>query len=58
MPPAELEAILLSHDCIADAAVIGIPDEAAGKVPRAFVVLKEDKSVPKEDILKFVEGMF
>ena len=36
--PAELEATLVAMDGIADAAVIGIPDEEAGEVPMAFVV--------------------
>ena len=38
--PAELEAVLLSHPAIADAAVLPSPDEKAGEVPIAFVVLK------------------
>jgi acyl-CoA synthetase (AMP-forming)/AMP-acid ligase II len=38
--PAELEAILLTHPAVADAAVIPSPDEEAGEVPKAFVVLK------------------
>lgn len=38
--PAELEALLLTHPAIADAAVIPSPDEQAGEVPKAFVVLK------------------
>ncbi|EED18837.1 AMP dependent ligase, putative [Talaromyces stipitatus ATCC 10500] len=37
--PAELEACLISHPLIADAAVIPVPDDAAGEVPKAFVVL-------------------
>jgi len=45
--PAELEALLLSHPAIADAAVIGCHDEASGEVPKAFVVLK-DKATTAE----------
>ena len=38
--PAELEAVLISHPDVADVAVIGIADEQAGEVPKAFVVPK------------------
>ncbi len=38
--PAELEAVLLSHPAVADAAVIRSPEEEVGEVPKAFVVLK------------------
>lgn len=41
VPPAELEAVLLTHPSIADAAVIPCPDDEAGEVPKALVVLKE-----------------
>src|SRR6185503_12574233 len=40
--PAELEAVLLGHPAIAEACVIGIADEDAGEVPKAFVVRKAD----------------
>src|SRR5207237_933198 len=40
--PAELEAVLLTHPAVADAAVVPSPDEEAGEVPKAFVVLKTD----------------
>ena len=50
--PAELEAILLSHPAIADAAVIPCADEEAGEVPKAFVVLKGEASA--EEIMDFV----
>jgi len=38
--PAELEALLLTHPAVADAAVVPLKDEDAGEIPRAFVVLK------------------
>ena len=50
--PAELEAILLSHEAIADAAVIPAPDESAGEVPKAFVVLQADAEPRSDEILK------
>ena len=50
--PAELEAILLTHPAIADAAVIPSPDEEAGEIPKAFVVLKAE--VDAEELLDFV----
>ncbi len=39
--PADLEALLLTHPDIADAAVIPSPDEEAGEVPKAFVVTRD-----------------
>jgi acyl-coenzyme A synthetase/AMP-(fatty) acid ligase len=42
--PAELEAVLLTHPAVADAAVVRSPDPAAGEVPKAFVVLKAPAS--------------
>ena len=52
--PAELEAVLLGHPAVADAAVIPSPDEEAGEVPKAFVVLRTP--TPAEDIMAFVAG--
>lgn len=42
VPPAELEAILVNHPSIADAAVVSQMDEIAGEVPVAFVVRSDD----------------
>jgi acyl-CoA synthetase (AMP-forming)/AMP-acid ligase II len=38
VPPAELEGLLITHPDVADVAVIGVPDEEAGELPKAFVV--------------------
>jgi acyl-CoA synthetase (AMP-forming)/AMP-acid ligase II len=50
--PAELEAILGAHPSIADAAVIGCPDEEAGEVPKAFVVPRA--ALDADEILAYV----
>jgi acyl-CoA synthetase (AMP-forming)/AMP-acid ligase II len=53
--PAELEAMLLSHPAVADAAVIPSPDEEAGEVPKAFVVRKADATdVTPEELMAYV----
>jgi acyl-CoA synthetase (AMP-forming)/AMP-acid ligase II len=50
--PAELEALLLTHPAVADAAVIPKADEEAGEVPKAFVVKKAD--VTESALIDFV----
>ena len=52
--PAELEAILLSHPAIADAAVIPSPDLEAGEVPKGCIVLKPGAQPSVEEIQAFV----
>ena len=42
--PAELEALLVTHPAVLDAAVVRKSDEEAGEVPKAFVVLKPDEA--------------
>ncbi|TAQ86621.1 hypothetical protein B7494_g5056 [Chlorociboria aeruginascens] len=59
--PAELEAHLLAHPSVADCAVIQVPDDAAGEVPKAFVVkassigLEDNDRLLARDIAKHVE---
>src|SRR5215216_599500 len=52
VPPAGLEAGLLTHPCVADAAVIPYPDDEAGEVPKGIIVLRQP--VEPEAILEFV----
>ena len=57
--PAELEALLLTHPAVADAAVIRREDDEAGEVPKAFVVLKADPAsagTTAETIMGWVAG--
>jgi acyl-CoA synthetase (AMP-forming)/AMP-acid ligase II len=46
--PAELEALLIAHPGVADVAVIGVPDDEAGELPKAFVVPAGDSVDPDE----------
>jgi acyl-CoA synthetase (AMP-forming)/AMP-acid ligase II len=50
--PAELEAVLLGHPAVADAAVIPLQNDEVGEVPKAFVVLRTD--VTTDQIMTYV----
>ena len=51
--PAELEATLLTHPKVGDAAVIGVPHEWQGEAPKAFIVKKEE-SVTEKELIDFI----
>ena len=52
--PAELEALLLTHPEIADAAVIGAADADGQEIPKAYVVVVASSPVTAEEIMSFV----
>ncbi len=54
VPPAELEALLVTHPAVADVAVVGVPDDEAGELPKAFIVLKPDTTASAEELQAFV----
>ncbi len=53
--PAEIENVLLSHDKIADAGVIGVASDKWGESPLAVVVAK-DPNLTAEDVMKYTHG--
>jgi acyl-CoA synthetase (AMP-forming)/AMP-acid ligase II len=54
VPPAELEALLLTHPAIVDCAVIGARDEEGEEIPMAFVVRQSDAALTEADVMAFV----
>ena len=54
--PAELESLLMEHPAVLDSAVIGIPDDEAGELPKGFVVIRKGFDVTPEEIVAFANG--
>uniref|UniRef100_A0A804R324 4-coumarate--CoA ligase n=1 Tax=Zea mays TaxID=4577 RepID=A0A804R324_MAIZE len=54
VPPAELEALLITHPEIKDAAVVSMKDEVAGEVPVAFIIRSEGSEISENEIKQFV----
>ncbi|CAM8945805.1 unnamed protein product [Rhodiola kirilowii] len=52
--PAELEALLINHSDISDAAVVSMKDEAAGEVPVAFVVRSNGSKITEDEIKQYI----
>jgi acyl-CoA synthetase (AMP-forming)/AMP-acid ligase II len=52
VPPAELEAILITHPAVADCAVIGVPDDEAGELPKGFIVVADEAD--DDEIMAYV----
>ncbi len=53
--PAELEALLITHPAVGDVAVIGVADDEAGEIPKAFVVPADD-GIDAEELIEWVGG--
>jgi long-chain acyl-CoA synthetase len=54
--PRVIEEALYSHSDVSEVIVIGIPDEAKGETPKAFVALKQNATVDAETLLDFAKG--
>ncbi len=54
VPPAELEALLITHPKVADVAVIGVPDVAAGELPKAYIVAQPGSDLTEDEVKAYV----
>jgi len=54
--PSDLEAEVVQHAAVLEAAVVGVPSEAWGETPVAFVALKPGAAVSAEDLRAWVNG--
>jgi 2-aminobenzoate-CoA ligase len=54
--PEEIEMTLSMHPAVADAGVIGVPDEVRGQIAKAFVVLKPGQSLTPEQLIEYCRG--
>jgi 4-coumarate--CoA ligase len=55
--PTEIEQFLLTHESVAEVAVVGVKHESENQWPRAYVKVKYGKNVTEEELKKFVAGM-
>jgi fatty-acyl-CoA synthase len=53
--PAEVEELLVGHEAIAEAAVIGVDDEKFGQRLKAFVVLRDGKQLSEDEVKDYVK---
>lgn len=56
VPPAELEALLVAHPDVVDAAVVGTPDDDAGELPTAFAVVRPGATVSPKELQDYIKG--
>jgi long-chain acyl-CoA synthetase len=51
--PREIEEVLYTHPAVYEAAVIGVPDEMKGEIPKAFITLKPGQGASEREIADF-----
>jgi long-chain acyl-CoA synthetase len=54
--PRDVEEVLFKHPAVANAAVIGIPDDHSGERVKGFIVLKPNQTVSENEIIEFCKG--
>ena len=56
--PRELEEVIMTHEAVSLCAVIGVPDERLGEEVKAFILLKKDFVLTKEDFVRWCKTQF
>ncbi len=51
--PREIDELLYAHECIAEAAAVGVPDELYGEEVAAYVVLRDGRAASEEEIIAY-----
>ena len=54
--PREIEEVLYTHPAVYEVAVIGIPDETKGEIPKAFITLKPGQQTSDREIIDFCQA--
>lgn len=53
--PREIEDVLYEHPAVKLCAVVGVPDEVSGEIPKAFIVLRDEVEVSEDEIIQFAK---
>jgi len=53
--PREIEDVLYQHPKILECAVIGVPDESKGEIPKVFIVVKEGETLTERDVREHIK---
>jgi long-chain acyl-CoA synthetase len=54
--PREIEEVLMTHEAVSLAAVVGVPHESHGEEIKAYIIKKEDDQTTEEELVEWCKG--